>query len=496
MTLPSEQYSVKFRGIGIDAEDFPIPFSFRHKEVVKVETINSAGIATQKTLSTDGITNDYILIQRTTDMGGVVDDNVRTDHGWISWVGVSPTDIVHIYKEETMLQPNDYSDVAGNPSISPEVFESCKTRATETFLRTLSRDDVDPLAYGAKGRRITAADPVRPDDALTLGVLNSMQTTLLQFPASSGAGVAPVSKVLVPTGYGTGVATIGWQDRLTMTTVGIQDDYILTSLDAHPWMAWTEARWLTPPPDNSLDWCVSYDRDSVTEKSMDWREFRVLPEGWLSSDIHGYYLLMDEGVDDDPPTTSSWQKKHTTTGQMGGDPTNPKTANVFLNRMAAADDGTLGLSPKFTVQNVSLTLNTGAADGSTTGQGKQQHPIKFSWNMTNVLKNDSGSLVAPSKIFLQPQTFALTVSPGGLLSDFTAYPVFSFCHDALLTSANDGDLTDNDDLDGTLFCLNRTQREGQITPGNDPDDHDSRELVWSGDKTVILHCLAIYDTGI
>ena len=135
-------------------------------------------------------------------------------------------------------------------------------------------------------------------------------------------------------------------------------------------------------------------------------------------------------------------------------------------------------------------------DSSTTGQGKQQHPIKFSWNMTNVLKNDSGSLVAPSKIFLQPQTFALTVSPGGLLSDFTAYPVFSFCHDALLTSANDGDLTDNDDLDGTLFCLNRTQREGQITPGNDPDDHDSRELVWSGDKTVILHCRAIYDTGI
>ena len=495
MTLPSEQYSVKFRGIGIDAEDFPIPFSFRHKETLKVETINSAGIATQMTLSTDGINNDYILIQMTTDMAGVVDDDVRTDHGWISWVGVSPTDIVHIYKEETMLQPTDYADVPGNPSISPEVFESCKTRATETFLRTLSRDDEDPLAYGTKGRRITAADPVKPDDALTLGVLQNMQTvSSLTFPSSSGEGSAPVVSLLVPTAYPPSTPTVAWDDRLSLNISGIQDDYILSATDPneHPWIEWTEARWLFDPPNNGLRWCISYDRDTVTEKSMDWREFRELPAGWLVSDIHGYYLLMDEGAN-----ASSWQKKHTTTGQMGGDPTNPKTANVFLNRMAAADDGTLNVSPKFIKQNVSLTLNTGAADGSTRGQGKQEHPIKFSWNMTNAMTDDSGNLVAPSMIFLQPQTFSLTVSDGGgPLEDFTAYPVFSFTHDALLTSANDGDLTDVDDLDGTLFCLNRTQREGQITPGNAPSDHDSRELVWSGDNTVILHCLAIYDTGI
>ena len=58
MTIATEQFSIKFRGVGADGEDFPIPFSFRHSDNLKVETINASGVSTQKTLN-----SDYSLIQ-------------------------------------------------------------------------------------------------------------------------------------------------------------------------------------------------------------------------------------------------------------------------------------------------------------------------------------------------------------------------------------------------------------------------------------------------
>ena len=215
MTVSSQQYSVKYRGIGIDSEDFPIPFGFRHSSVLKVETIDSAGVATQRTLSTDGVSNDYTLTQMTKSATQVVSNSPRTQFGWIMWVGVSPTDIVHIYKDETMLQPTDFTD---STSISQESFGTSKDRITDALSSTISRSDEDPSAYSADSRRIASlGTPARNDSSLTKSVLDSMQTTsTLTIPASGGSG--DDGKLLAPTGYAPSTPTIAWSSRLALPT--------------------------------------------------------------------------------------------------------------------------------------------------------------------------------------------------------------------------------------------------------------------------------------
>ena len=46
MTVPSEQYDIKYKGTGVANDTFPIPFSFRHTDALKVETIATDGTAT------------------------------------------------------------------------------------------------------------------------------------------------------------------------------------------------------------------------------------------------------------------------------------------------------------------------------------------------------------------------------------------------------------------------------------------------------------------
>lgn len=519
MTLPIEQSSIKFQGSAIDNENFPIPYSFRHKEVLKVETINSAGIATQKVLSTDGINNDYTLIQKTTDMAGVTNDDVRTDHGWIAWVGVSPSDIVHIYKEESLKQEIDYAHVSGEPSIPSEDFELSKTRAIESFSRTLSRDDADPTAYGAKGNRITSADPVEPNDVITLGVLNLMSTsTTLSIPTSGAAGSIPERTLLVPTGFAPSTPAVAWQDRLSLPAVGSgEDDYLLSATatpTVSPYVEWSESRWIGVPPNNGLVWRVSYDRDSpsVTTRSMDWREYRKTSTAWNLIDMHGFYMITS-----DPSTnTSEWQQRHGSLGQYGDDPTSTKRPNTLRSRMIEAEVGTIGLSPRFNFHSAAATLNCGSPgyppnqvpNGLGDAESKK-HRVQFEWTMPIEVKDDSDNRVKPSMIFLCVKTFPVTVEPlhgGG--SDYTAYPVFQIIHNPLKWDDSDGDLHDDEELTGGLCCMNRTQRFDEYDPLNNPDN--AKELVWiapdsgdppwdSGDfidKTAIIYCITVFDADI
>ena len=59
MTVATEQFDVKYKGTGVDNDVFPIPFPFRHTEALKVETIDSNGAATQKSINTH-----YAVVQQ------------------------------------------------------------------------------------------------------------------------------------------------------------------------------------------------------------------------------------------------------------------------------------------------------------------------------------------------------------------------------------------------------------------------------------------------
>ena len=52
MTVSTEQHDVSYKGTGVANDHFPIPFPFRHTDALKVETIDSNDVATQKTIST------------------------------------------------------------------------------------------------------------------------------------------------------------------------------------------------------------------------------------------------------------------------------------------------------------------------------------------------------------------------------------------------------------------------------------------------------------
>lgn len=487
MTVSSQQYSVKYRGIGIDSEDFPIPFGFRHSSVLKVETIDSAGVATQRTLSTDGVSNDYTLTQMTKSATQVVSNSPRTQFGWIMWVGVSPTDIVHIYKDETMLQPTDFTD---STSISQESFGTSKDRITDALSSTINRSDEDPSAYSADSRRIASlGTPARNDSSLTKSVLDSMQTTsTLTIPASGGSG--DDGKLLAPTGYAPSTPTIAWSSRLALPTP-TGDKYVLSPVSDYanpPYIEWTLPRWISAPPDNGLSYCVSYDRTSpsVTDKSMDWREYRNTTATWLATLQTGYFLI-HEG------SSSSHRKRDGTLGQS----VVPSRAEDALNRMIATDDGTITQSPRFKITETDIKVDVSTLSGPPDGTGSDTglHDLRFPLSVNHTMVDDAGNNIAPTMIFLQPQTFPVTVQDYSG-ADFTAYPVFKAYHAHLDKDANVGDLSHATALTGTLTCMNHTTHPTS-TPGG-----DSKFLIWGNSveanpssETVVLHVLSIYDTG-
>jgi len=399
----------------------------------------------------------------------------------------------------------DFAHVAGNPSIPAEDFELAKTRCIESFAKTLSRDDNDPLAYGAKGNRIDCAIPVRPDDALTLGTLNNINAiSSLDIPASPSAPSSPEMSVLVPTSLAPSAPAVAWENRLTLPSVagdGTQDDFLLTTTLTplvSPFVEWAESRWIMPPPNNGLVWRVAYDRDSESAKSMAWREYRPLFAEWVGTDLHGRYMILDDAT----AKTSSWHKKHDTVGQIGGDPTALKTNPPQKNRVVAAVDGTLGLSPRFDYSTVSLNIDPATdlaydslyvVDGTGDGTDSHHH-IEFEFSLANPMKNDAGNDVAPSMIFLCVKTFSETVALHP--ENFTAYPVFNIRHNFIEIpeeddpTSTDGDLSSTSVITGSFMLMNRTQQYGTGW------GTDAIEFYWTGDRSVTIHCLCMYDTEI
>ena len=501
MTVPSEQQSVKYVGSGESGEGFPIPFSFRHSDVLKVATIDSDGVATQKVKD-----SHYKLYQRnSTGLTDPSDNSVRTEYGWIAWIGASPTtETILIYREETFEQDYDYRSGVAIPA---DQFEKSKDRLVDSMTTQLARDNADPSAFSAGGRKIsTLGASVRSNDILTKDILDKMQTTAsLTIPASGGAG--DNKKLLGPNGLAPSTPTVSWQTKIPVPAIPSSESVLSprggTDWQTDPYVEWTSPRWITnPPTDNGLRYVYSYGTGDAVEgtnssKAAKWREFRemlTLPQSIAGQDTAIVRLKSTTWQPPNNPASSTASYDYQLVPESVG-----RTDDATIRRMIAADGGAIVNAPRFDSLYHDQSVAFDGTGGSTFGDGDGtmarssaftvcKHP-SVNFTATNTIKDDSDDLQMPQLMFLQVQPTGVTV--GGQ----TAYPVFQPRVD-MIDNRVDG--TDNEfvvdvgnnEIDGSLIMMNMNQwLIGQTT------SDQSTYLHWAGNITIRVHIICAYDSA-
>lgn len=519
MTVATEQNSVKYKGGGKSAEGFPIPFSFRHADILKVRTIDTADVATSKT---SGV--DYTLVQRHTRDESAVVGTVRAEYGWITWIGTSPTDIIHIYKEETLLQAQDYG---GSSVIDSGAFEISKDRVIDSTLTQISRNAFDPSTFSAEGNKMSSSrTPIHPDELLNKGVLDDMQTTAsLTIPTSGTSG-----QLLDPRTFAPSTPSVAWGDKLAVPG-GSSTNSVLSPVADYanpPYVEWTAPRWVTYPEINGLRYVYSYGTGDEVEgtnetKSVRWREFRE--------------MLDLPTIDGTPPSVAAKDDvvrlKNTTwvppNGPVSGTPSyayesvaensppGDRSENQINKRVLATNGGEIVYSPRFEQTNITVNVRFDGGDyvfGE--GDGTQQNPSNLyllehpvqGFSITNALRDDSNNLYMPQMVFLQVFTTAEDLGGG-----HTAYPVFSPTLDSIDNTEHppghddweewlvDDDAPNNTTINGSLVMMNRNQFSNADTSGsgnavgsNDYDD-DTTYLDWTGNKSIGVRMLTVFDSA-
>ena len=426
----------------------PIPFSFRHTDVLKVETIATDGTATAKTISTH-----YDVVQLATanisgDSNVISSNSQRTEYGWIKYK-VATTDVIHIYREETFLQDYNYVDSTVIPA---EQFTKSADRIVDAMSTQFTRDTSDPSAFDAQGRKVSGLKtPVRHDDVLTKTVLDSMGTTAsLAIPASGGSG--DNGKLLCPSAFAPGsTPAVAWASRLGLPDGGATSLYVLSPVSDYantPFVEWTLPRWITAPPDDGLRSVYSYGTSSYVEgegttKTARWRQFReMLTTPTTTADVNKVIRL--KSTTWSPPTTpTAFFPSGSYEYEM---PTEPSEGTELTRdlRMVALDDSNIGYSPRMKLTATTFNVHFdgslsspndfafGDGDG-TYGTGsaeiKRIHPFNY-FEFAHGLKNDSDANVMPQMIFMQVKTNGYTVpqsgayGSSGIRSGHTAYPVY------------------------------------------------------------------------
>ena len=497
MSTGTEQSGVKYQGSGAANEQFPIPFSFRHTDALKVSTISSTNIRTLKAISTH-----YTVIQLTTDATDVSSNNPRTEYGWVVFAdGFTTTDVVHVYREEAFKQETTDFDITDSSSyINTDTLEKSVVRLTDALTTALSRDNIDPSAYSADNMRIKSmATPVRHDDLLHYSGLSLMNTTAsLSIPASGGAG--DNGKLLAPSSLAPSTPAVAWTPKLAVpgSSSSLQILSPVSDYANPPYIEWTSPRWITAPPNNGLSYIYTYDTGAGegntfdTAKSADWREHR---------EAHPFTTASVDSLDKFVRMTSS------TSSELALQPQLPIgiSDDAATKRMVASVNGTIGLSPRIHLMNANQTANWDdvsspftASEIISNGIWNQPgestiHPAwrgSDGWLIANALKNDYDSTVVASMVLLQPWTVAVTST----YSSATAYPIFLpyFEGEDDHTSANGANIsTDSGNYIGPFRLMN-FQQNIQYTSAV----HNTRYLHWSGDATWNMDLIAVYESGL
>ena len=541
MTVATEQYDVSYKGTGVANDTYPIPFSFRHTDILKVDTIDANGTKTQRSIDTH-----YDVIQLATsnvsgDSNVISSNSQRTEYGWIKYK-TATTDIIRIYKEETFVQDYDYVDTTAIPA---EQFTKSADRIVDATFTQITRSHKDPTAFDAQGKKITSlSTPTRNDDILSKTVLDSMGTSAtLTIPASGGAG--DNGKLLCPSGFAPGsTPAVAWASRLGLPSSdggGITSNHVLSPVSDYansPFVEWTLPRWITAPPNDGLQSVYNYGTGTLTasevegegtSKHVNWRQLRPMPSTLTTTADVNKVIKLNSTTWTPLVYSNATVNPEVIAGPYSYElPNEPPegTENSRNLRMVAGYDGAYNYSPRIKLGSLVVSNHyDGSGSYPTFGDGdgtfgsgstgvKHTHPY-VEWTYTNVLKDDSDNLVMPQMVLMQVQTNAYTVEAGaygglGGVNTYTAYPVYFPSIDPInnintsnvsefIEDATPTDGTANNTITGRLYLANVNQYARSATDGltsTSSTSDESHYLDFSSAQNATIHFLLIYgDTG-
>jgi len=531
MVQQSENYIIKYAGSGKAAESFPVPFPFRHSANIHVETISLSGTISRKVEDTH-----YTLVKKRST--GQTDVAFRGEYGWVTWIGVSPTDTIHIYREETLVQGYSYSDAVNVPE---GAFEDSLDRLVDPMSSQIARSNADPSMYSANGRKLPGVSAAEyGDDALDY-------TSLVDTAADDSALTIPlwggVTNVrwLTPTDY-LPTPSVGWLTKLELlSTDGVDSLSVLSPTATYsvaPFIEWTLPRWVISPPGDIYRYVYSYGTGDAIEgegttKSARWREFREMPTLLTEvTDVNKVIRL--KSFDYVPsPAISSEINTASCPYEAVSEPLEENEVTRDL-RMIASEGGSLVGSPRMkrvrhtlpvrfdedgggprtvTHGGVEWIVNHGNGDGTIDGTdvpggasvAMLSHPF-YPFLISNTLKDDSDGLTMPHMVFIQVH------SP----ISGTAYPVFRAQMWPIINEAGESsdqqkyiledatsaggwladDATSNNHILGGVDMMNCNAYAQPAADGTGDasatNAHDSIYLNWSGEHTIYIDVLLVY----
>lgn len=380
MTVPTSRYEIKYKGGSTAAATFFIPFGFTALTTVHVDVIDSAGARTAQTKDVH-----YTITATNSDGSSTPITQSPAEGGWIRWIGTSPSDIVHIYREEsaefTAHFPEGISDT--------EVVEQAMDNITRSMSRTIIRSESSPEKFNAQDRPIKdVGTPKRGDDAITRQALTNMDISpSLSIPLVSGS---QAHKFLSPSAYVP--ASAGASAYTTMGEVPATPSdtrKVLKSNDSGfgSW-AWTEVNWIPTAPNDNNGYFLSTSSSGV----MDWSRLYEVPMTAAGS--------TNDIIQVKPGDNLGWRTLPAET------PYATATAGK-VDRFAMNVSGSPAWGPRISTGSVSVSPTCPAITANMFGKGwhgGNGGGSVVTFSVAHGMKNDLGADVAPDRVHLMIET--------------------------------------------------------------------------------------------
>ena len=377
MTVANSQNTVSYSGNGSANQVFHIPFPFDAESSIKVE-LN--GVV--KTQTTDTVVGQYTLTGVLTNSTNTVYTNEAADFGWIIYGStLSTTDVIKITRTQTAVVSTDYSDTGTFGTDTK--FERDADNIIMSMANTLNRSETDPLVFDAKMRYVSSlANPVRGDDAINTDTVKVMRDFSGTDTVPDGTGL---NQFLTTTFSGTDGSPVFYAPVQVPTTSGVNTRYALKSTGSAAW-SWQSVNWIPPAPNDGNGYFLKIDQAGT----MSWAKIYEIP-------------MSATGADND---ILSLDEAHLTYWRTLNEGDWTKTAAQSSKRFLVKKPLGLAYGPRITYgTHTTSALNLAANNGWTSSvsggfHGTARETFQFNHNMVD----DSGSSVAPDRIFLTVET--------------------------------------------------------------------------------------------
>lgn len=431
MTVPNALDEIKYKGSGIDKEQFYFPFTVRDTSVLYVYTIDSAGVETAKVLDTDY----SVVLSETGEQG-----DGEGDFGLVTWIGTSPTDTVWIFRREEPKQSNTFTG-----TIDSDKVEQSANRIAESLTMSLNRDDEDPSTFGAGDKKlINSGQPVRGSDGVTKKNLDLTSADAgLDVPATATTGFLLTPNDMLPS-----TPSVEWSEKFDYPALPAEPTDLLESTGTGDSFQWSTHRWVPLPDGLGTDEFLT----EITKDKMDWRQVWEVPDpGSLLGQAPSTLAEIDSVVGVDIQDNIIWQPVIETT---------ELTDAQADDRFIIQDSTGVNHGRRYVYGTESLTKT------STTSTDKHTDTVS-TFSIAHGLVDDTGASAKPDMVWLQVECPTVNTDD---------YPVFT----AYLNNLDE-------QHDGDPLGISATRLEGKIVMWNANEYGTAAALTWTGNATVKLH---------